>query len=86
MCQAVAESWYGLYALAGTPRDVIARLNASVKLAGQSDVFHKRVADEGMVPNLGTPKELEPYVRGEEARWRKLVQQAHITRTDIAID
>lgn len=75
----VAESWYGLYAPAGTPREVIARLNASAKLAAQSDVFHKRLADEGLIPSPGTPEELDRYVRGEEARWRKLVQQAHIT-------
>jgi tripartite-type tricarboxylate transporter receptor subunit TctC len=75
----VAESWYGLYAPAGTPRDVIARLNASAKLAAQSDLFHKRLADEGLVPSPGRPEELDRYVRGEEARWRKLVQQAHIS-------
>jgi tripartite-type tricarboxylate transporter receptor subunit TctC len=75
----VAESWYGLYAPAGTPRDVITRLNASAKLAAQSDVFHKRLANEGLIPSPGVPEELDRYVRGEETRWRKLVQQAHIT-------
>jgi tripartite-type tricarboxylate transporter receptor subunit TctC len=75
----VAESWYGLYAPAGTPRDVIARLNASANLAAQSDAFHKRLAEEGLAPSPGTPEDLDRYVRGEEARWRKLVQQARIT-------
>jgi tripartite-type tricarboxylate transporter receptor subunit TctC len=74
-----AESWYGLYAPAGTPREVILRLNAAAKRAVDSDVFRKRIQGEGLVPSVGAPEELDRYVRGEEARWRKVVHDAHIT-------
>jgi tripartite-type tricarboxylate transporter receptor subunit TctC len=74
-----AESWYGLYAPAGTPPAVIARLGAAAKAAMQSEVFRSRVQDEGLTVAPGPPEELERYVRGEEARWKKVVQDAHIT-------
>lgn len=74
-----ADSWYGLYAPAGTPQDVIARLNAAAKKAVQTDSFRKRVEDEGLVISAGTPAELDTYVRAEEARWRKIVRENNIT-------
>lgn len=74
-----AESWYGLYAPAGTPNDTIARLNAAARKAVQMETFRKRVEDEGLVISTGTPAELDRYVRAEEARWRKIVKENHIT-------
>jgi tripartite-type tricarboxylate transporter receptor subunit TctC len=74
-----AESWYGLYAPAGTPPDVIASLNAAARKAVQTDSFRKRVEDEGLVISVGTPAELDRYVRAEEARWRKIVRENNIT-------
>ncbi|SNS96542.1 Tripartite-type tricarboxylate transporter, receptor component TctC [Noviherbaspirillum humi] len=74
-----AESWYGLYAPAGTPPDVIARINAATKKATQSDAFRKRAQEEGLIVNAGAPAELDAYVRGEEARWRKIVKESNIT-------
>ena len=75
----VAESWYGLYAPAGTPRDAILRLNAAVRQAVQSEAFRKRIQEEGLITSVGAPEELDRYVRAEEARWRKVVRDAHIT-------
>jgi tripartite-type tricarboxylate transporter receptor subunit TctC len=74
-----AESWYGLYAPAGTPVSVVERLNAAVKRAVQSDNFKKRIQSEGLTINAGAPDELGRYVHGEETRWRKVVKDAHIT-------
>lgn len=75
----MAESWYGLYAPAGTPPATVARLNAAVKQAVKSDNFRRRVESEGLMTNVGPPAELERYVRAEQARWRKVVQDARIT-------
>ena len=73
-----AESWYGLYAPAGTPADVIAKLNAAAKKAAQAPAFQKRVQEEGLVISAGTPAELDAYVRAEEARWRKVVKENNV--------
>jgi tripartite-type tricarboxylate transporter receptor subunit TctC len=74
----VAESWYGLFAPASTPADVIARLNKSAAIAIKSDVFGRLAANEGLVMVGGSPDELERYYRGEEARWHQVIQQAGI--------
>jgi len=72
------ESWYGLYAPAGTPADVVAKLNAAAKKAAQSPDFRKRIESEGLVVSAGAPNELDAYVRGEEARWRKIVKENNV--------
>ena len=72
------ESWYGLYAPAGTPKDVIAKLNAAAAKATQSADFRKKVEQEGLVISAGTPAELDTYVRAEEVRWKKIIKENNI--------
>ncbi len=74
----MAESWYAVYAPAGTPAAVVARLNAALKQAVKSDNFRRRVEAEGLVSNVGTPADLERYVLAEQLRWRRVVQDARI--------
>jgi len=73
-----AESWYGLFAPAGTPADIVNRLNQSAALAVQSEAFKKLGANEGLVMIARPPEELDRYVRGEEERWRRVIQDAGI--------
>ena len=73
-----AESWYGLFAPARTPADVIDRLNKAAALAVQSEAFKRLGANEGLVMVARPPEELERYVRGEEARWRQVIHDAGI--------
>jgi len=74
-----AESWYGLFAPARTPKDIIDRLNKSAAMAVQSMAFGKLGVNEGLVMVASPPQELDRYFRGEEARWRKVIQDAGIT-------
>jgi tripartite-type tricarboxylate transporter receptor subunit TctC len=72
------ESWYGLFAPAGTPADVIAKLNAAAKQATQTLEFRRKLEPEGLVVFTGTPQELDAYVKREEVRWRKIVKENNI--------
>ncbi len=72
------ESWYGLYAPAGTPADVIAKLNAAAKAGANTPEFKKKVEHEGLVISAGTPAELDAYVRAEQARWGKVVKENNL--------
>lgn len=74
----VVESWYGLYAPAGTPADVIARLNAAAAKAARTEEFRKRAEGEGLAVTAGSPQEFDAYVRAEEARWRTIVRENNI--------
>jgi tripartite-type tricarboxylate transporter receptor subunit TctC len=73
-----AESWYGLYAPAKTPPEIIGRLNKSAAMAVQSEAFKKLSVNEGLVMVASPPAELDRYVRGEEERWRKVIDDANI--------
>jgi tripartite-type tricarboxylate transporter receptor subunit TctC len=73
-----AESWYGLYAPAGTPADVVMQLNRSVATAIGAGVFKKLETNEGLTFAPGTPADFGRYVEGEAARWRDVVKAAHI--------
>jgi tripartite-type tricarboxylate transporter receptor subunit TctC len=73
-----AESWYGLLAPAKTPPDIIDRLNKSVATAVQSEAFKRLGVNEGLVMVAQPPDALDRYLRGEEERWRKVIQDAGI--------
>ena len=73
-----AEAWYGLYAPAKTPPDIIERLNKSAAMAVQSEAFKRLEVNEGLVMIARPPEELDRYFRGEEERWRKVIQDAGI--------
>jgi tripartite-type tricarboxylate transporter receptor subunit TctC len=72
------ESWYGLFAPAKTPREIIDRLNKSAAKAVQSEAFKKLSVNEGLLMVARPPEELDRYFRGEEDRWRKVIQDAGI--------
>jgi tripartite-type tricarboxylate transporter receptor subunit TctC len=73
-----AESWYGLFAPAKTPAAVIGLLNAAADKAIRTPSFDKLVENEGLIMVGGAPERFGTYVRGEEARWRKVVSDAGI--------
>jgi tripartite-type tricarboxylate transporter receptor subunit TctC len=73
-----AESWYGLFAPAKTPPDVIARLNRSAATATKSEAFKRLGRNEGLVMVAQPPDELDRYFRGEDARWHGVIQAAGI--------
>jgi tripartite-type tricarboxylate transporter receptor subunit TctC len=73
-----AESWYGLFAPAGTPADVIERLNQSAASAVQSEAFRKLSVNEGLVTVAQPPDALDRYFHNEEERWRRVISEAGI--------
>src|SRR5450432_1093837 len=73
-----AESWYGLLAPAKTPPEIIDRLNKSAAAAVQSEAFRRLGVNEGLVMVAQPPEALDRYLRGEEERWRKVIEDAGI--------
>jgi tripartite-type tricarboxylate transporter receptor subunit TctC len=59
-----AVTWFGLLAPAGTPKDVIARLNAEFNKALKNPELHKRMSDEGADTAGGTPRNSPHLVKG----------------------
>jgi tripartite-type tricarboxylate transporter receptor subunit TctC len=73
-----AESWYGLFAPAGTPPEAIDRLNKAAATAVKSEAFKKLGMNEGLVMVASPSDELDRYFKGEEVRWRKVIKEAGI--------
>jgi tripartite-type tricarboxylate transporter receptor subunit TctC len=73
-----AEAWYGLFAPAKTPSEIVARLNRSAAMAVRAESFRKLSVNEGLVLVAAPPSELDRLFREEKARWRKVIEDAGI--------
>jgi tripartite-type tricarboxylate transporter receptor subunit TctC len=73
-----ASSWYGILAPAGTPHDIVAKLNAELNRAlDQPDVRNSLLA-EGAEPAGGSPEQFAVHIRTEKERLGKIIRDANI--------
>jgi len=70
------ESWFGLVATAGTPGDVIAKLNADTVQAMNAPEVRDRLAVLGMFVKTGPPADLAALMQTETVKWAKVVKAA----------
>lgn len=72
------ETWYAMFAPAGTPAAVVSRVNADVNdFLKEADV-RQLLAKQGLSPAGGAPEVLGERVKRELARWTRVVKAAHI--------
>jgi tripartite-type tricarboxylate transporter receptor subunit TctC len=72
------NNWYALYAPAGTPKEIIARLNTEVvKILALPDV-QKRLLESGIVAAPSSPEQLAAYADAETRKWAKVIKDANI--------
>jgi tripartite-type tricarboxylate transporter receptor subunit TctC len=68
-----AGSWYGILAPAGTPRDIVMKLNAGIVKALKQLEVRERLANEGAEAIGGTPEEFAAHIKAELARMGKVI-------------
>lgn len=73
-----ASITWGVFAPAGTPKDIVARLNGAFNQTFQAPESRNRLADLGFVAGSGTPEAWAAEVRASIARWGQVVKQANI--------
>ena len=74
------EIWWGMFAPAGTPAPVIARLNDEINSIINTPEMRERFALEGAEPTSSvTPEQVGTYVRKELEKWRAIAQEKNIT-------
>jgi tripartite-type tricarboxylate transporter receptor subunit TctC len=66
-------SWGGLFAPAGTPREIVLRLNAEIAKALASPELKKRFDDLGLVAKSSSPEEFGAFLLAEMARWKAVL-------------
>lgn len=72
--------WYGMFAPAGTPGGIVARLSRETVKALESPDLVKRMRAVGVEPWPGDAQELAELVRTETARYAEIIRGAHIQR------
>ena len=70
--------WFALYAPAGTPANVVARLSQVLGAALGAGEARNRIAGLGLEPGASTPEVLAALMRTERAKWQKLIADAKI--------
>ena len=71
-------TWYGMFAPAKTPHDIIVKLNKQVVQILASPEMAQRLASQGAEPRSSTPEELTKFMRVESERWNKVIKTAGI--------
>jgi len=71
-------TWYGILAPAGTPRPIIARLNAELVKAMHSPEMKERLAGIGTDAVTTTPEEFAAYIQAEIAKWGDVIRKANL--------
>ncbi len=74
----VVESWYAVLAPAGTPRAIVARLNAEIVRHLRDENTRSRMAADGAEVIGSTPEELAAWIRNDLARWAKPVRDSGV--------
>ncbi len=74
----VVETWYGLFAPAGTPAGVVAKLNADINVLLQQAEVRDLLARQDMNTVGGSAERFGEMVRSELARWARVVTAAKI--------
>ncbi len=71
-------AYFAVFAPAGTPADIVARLNAAVNAAAQSKDIQEKFAPIGFVVEPQSPEALAQRSRTETAKWAKAIRDAKI--------
>ena len=75
-----ATAWFALFAPAGTPREIVARLNGVAAKALETDEARERLAPQGSAELTGGPPELlGNLVKSEIVKWSKVVRESGAT-------
>ena len=69
-----ASSWFGLLAPAGTPADVVNRLQQETAKALVSPALNERLLSQGAIPGGNTPAEFVAYIAAETRKWAQVVK------------
>jgi len=71
-------AYFAVFAPAGTPADVIAKLNQAINTAAQSKDIQEKFAATGFAIDPGTPEALASRNKAETVKWAKAIRDAKI--------
>jgi tripartite-type tricarboxylate transporter receptor subunit TctC len=72
-------NWYGVFAPANTPKEIVTKLNAEINKAMETPAVREKLVAVGTELGGGTPEEFEKFLKAELAKYAKLVKDARIS-------
>ncbi|MGE8687311.1 MAG: Bug family tripartite tricarboxylate transporter substrate binding protein [Achromobacter sp.] len=73
-----AAGWYGLLAPAGTPKPIVAQLNATLRDMVNKPDFTQWLQQQGMEPQTDTPEGFGRYIGQEKDKWAQVIKTAKV--------
>ena len=74
-----ARVWIGMLAPAGTPREIILRLNSDIAALMRAEEVRKLLAPTGMEPDPDTPEQFGAFLKADYDKWGKVVKESGAT-------
>lgn len=74
-----AIAWNGLFTAAGTPPEVVDRINADVNAVLQEPAVRQTFAQQGLIPGGGSAAEFGSFIDAEGRKWGAIIQKVGIT-------
>ena len=74
-----AWAWQGFVAPAGTPRDVVMKLNGAFARVMADPAIKQRLSESGFEPQTSTPDEFTAYMKSEIGKWAKVIRESNIS-------
>ena len=73
-----ADQWYGIVAPAGTPREIVLKLNSQINQSLASNELKTRLNNEGAIAAANTPEAFGQHIVREIARWKPVIQSGRV--------
>jgi len=74
-----AVTWFGLFTTAGTPREVIGKINAEVRALFAEQAFLDRAIVPGMFESMvSSPEQFAEFIKSDSAKWSRVLREANI--------
>ena len=74
-----AWAWQGFVAPAGTPHDVVMKLNGAFAKVMADPAIKQRLSESGFEPQTSTPEQFTTYMKSEIAKWAKVIRDSNIS-------
>jgi tripartite-type tricarboxylate transporter receptor subunit TctC len=75
-----ATTWFGLFATAGTPRDIVIKINTEVaKILADPQFREKFLAPQMFEPMASSPEEFADYIKAQTRKWAKLIHDQELS-------
>ena len=78
----IGKTWLGLFAPAGTPRDIVDKIQASIAKVLQEPELRERLVALGMYPVANAPSEFAAFLDADTRQWERVIRDAKIERLE----